>query len=288
MFAGLTLASCLKKMDLMLTTHLDVSGSEDETLYFSTVSAAVFDVEARGGEELRRLEIKTIPTCSWNDTVIAFKMSRGHIMLSKDSVYKIFFSLMTDFDTVDVRRYIKFRYIFPDVDSFDVHVGSKPSDDCLIDVEGKAVYPFTQYINRRYDLVFVNELRSSFWGYGTCLASPNAPAVRTYFADKIPELPYRDTLGHTHKETLCGYVPNDHGEDWSDFSNTMLGMDDNWQFPMYINYDNKLGYGVSNLQPGSLYKFRLQNGRYVMVKVLAQQNVGFPDCQVDLRIFYQK
>lgn len=300
-FACIILGSCLKKTDLIFYSTLKVSGEEAETLYFSTVSSVTFDVQADGGEELRKLQVITIPTCSWNDTTIVYNhylhtahhsftyiMSPGHNIHSKDSVYEVFFSLYTDFDTVDVRRYIKFKYVYPDLDSFDVHVGSKPSDDCLISIDEKTVFPYTQYLNRRFDLVFMNELRSSFWGYGTCLASPTAPACRVYFADKVPELPYRDTLGFTPRETYCGYVPGDYGISWRDFNEEMLGNEENWQYPIYINFDNKLGYGVSNLQLTGLYKFRLHNGRLIMVRVLGQQNVGFPDCQMDLRIYYQK
>lgn len=310
--AALLLGSCLKKMEIDWAPDVTINGESDgdEILYFSEISAATFDVKIESSEELKRFELKTHPSCSWRDSVyyydpfthkaeheFSFKMSAGHKIISNDSLYYVYFQAYTADTVVTVKRTLRYKYIYPKIDSFDVEVGGGVTDLCLINVDRREAYPYTYYINNPYDLVFINELRSSYDAPGACITSPDAPINRAYFAKFCPQLPYTDTLGHVHKNTILGYVDNDHtviedGEykflTWADFDDAMLGKDDNWQSPSYVNFRETWGIGLSNLSQDKLYKFRTQNRKLGMIRVLQFENLGYPNCKAYLRIYYQK
>ncbi len=308
--SALMLASCLEKQDV-LPPVMTVSGDENKVSYFSTLQGAHFDVHVESGEDLKYFTVTTLPVASWNDTTVTFssyqhtadlkfdfKMSRGYRVV-KDSTYVLTFTAYTEDTSCVARRKLKFKYIYPQVDSFDVVVGSDFNEPCLIDIEKRQVYKYTQYKNMNYDLVYINDLdkRIGSQRVGTALCSPDAILLAKYFGDQYPSLPYNEENSLQRRSTLCGYVterPNSSDHEtyltWSDFNEVMLGMDGGWAAPCYLmgSADNGFGMGVNDLSYDILYKFELYNGKYVMAKILERTNTQYRSSTMKIRFYVQK
>ncbi|MCQ2250643.1 MAG: hypothetical protein MJZ66_05985 [Bacteroidales bacterium] len=308
--AAIVLGSCLDKQDVMPPV-MTVTGDESSVSFFSTLQGAHFDVHIESGEDLKYFTIQTLPVASWTDTLITFgryqhsadlkfdfKMNRGYRVV-KDSSYTLTFTAYTADTSCVTRRRLRFKYIYPDVDSFDVEVGSDYNAPCLIDVQTRRVYKYTQYKNINYDLVYINDLEKRLGNrsVGLALCSPDALLLKDYFGQKFPDLPYNEENSLKRRTTICGYVterPNDTDRYtsimWSDFSNVMLAMDYGWASPCYLmdSPENNFGMGIDGLSYEILYKFQLQNGDYVMAKVLERTNFAYSNSTMKLRFFVQK
>lgn len=296
---------CLEKTEIS-APEVTVSGPEDDFTFFSEITPAIFKVNVVSAEELSRFRAWIYPfNAALTDSIksydryvhtdnleFRYQMKRNALKdLPPDSTFTVTFQADTRDTSISVKRKIRYRLIYPELDSFDVTLGSSPTALCLLDVTNKTAYPVTDYASRNFDLVYVNELRPKYWEYGTCLASPDAPCLKDYFENyklKDNGFVWEETDAHKFRYTECGYVNKKYN--WSQFNAAMLGRDDEWVYPTYINQaeDYNLGVGFNNLQKTDLLKFRLYNGKYVMIKVLNRENSSYPVSTVDLRVYLQK
>jgi hypothetical protein len=77
---------------------------------------------------------------------------------------------------------------------------------------------------------------------------------------------------------------------WKDFNSTMLGDEENVLWFDRINVLSTLyGVGAVDLQPFRLYKFRLHNGRYIMVRILSKIFSQYTEkSEMELRVYLQQ
>ena len=301
--AVVLLAGCLEKTEVTPPV-ITLSQGEDELLYFSTIQRATVDVHIESAADLVKFNTVTSPMSSWKDTTIVFdpythtadiklsyKLSEGYTSrIPNDSLFSIKYVVSTEDTSCSVFRKLRYKFEYPEIDSFDVTLTSNIAQgDCLLDVDNRCTYKYTEYKNKNFDLVYVNELRESFFKFGTALASPDAPYLYEYFADKCPEYPYDPYEGLPHRQTICGAIV-DPTLTWKDVTKGLVGKASDWQFPMWLNYSDSygFGYGVTNLQQTTLFKFRLQNGRYIMIRVLSVEDRIYPTSVVNLRVYCQK
>lgn len=288
---------CLKNEPLP-PPSITISQGEDEILNFSTINSADVKIHLESGEELRKFTTTTIPMSSWNDTIIvfdrfthfadinlSFKIWRGFRLSTPDSLFEVTYTAYTDEEEFSVKRKLRYRYIYPELDSFDVKVESAPNGKCLLDIENRSVYKYLEYTNHNYDLVYVNEMEYD-GKFGIALISPDAPFLMRYFQHKYPSLAY-DPAQKRH--TQCGVIA-DATLNWTNFNSAMLGDENNCNWFDRINaLPPQDGVGVISLDRGKLYKFRLNNGRYVMINVLNRVDTQFTDkSEITLRIYLQK
>lgn len=274
------MCGCLKNEELPPPV-ITLSQAEGEILLFSTIQSADVQVHVESGDELKFFRTKTVPMSSWSDTIIAFdpfthfadinlsfKMWKGYRNMPNDSLFEVTYTVSTEDTSCSVKRKLRYRMVYPRLDSFDIQVESAPYGKCLIDIDNRCVYTFLEYHNHSYDLVYVNEMSPNEGTFGTALISPDAPYLMRYFQSKLGSAVY-DPSGKRH--TSCGVViaADDSDLDWSKFNSTMLGQDNNWLVSTRINalIPND-GVGVVDLQKNKLFKFQLYNGRYVMIKIL--------------------
>ena len=289
---------CLKNEPLP-PPSITISQGENEILNFSTINFADVTVHIESGEELRKFTTKTVPMSSWSDTTIlfdkfthfadidlSFRIWKGFKLTTnrEDSIFEVTYTAYTDEDECSIKRKLRYRYIYPELDSFDIKVESAPDGKCLLDIENRAAYKYIEYTNHNYDLVYVNEMEYD-GKFGTALISPNAPFLMRYFQHKSPSLGY-DPAGK--RATECGVIA-DANLDWTKFNSAMLGEDNNWVKSTRINaLPVQDGVGVVDLQKSKMFKFRLNNGRYVMIRVINRVNVQFSDVsEITLRVYYQ-
>jgi hypothetical protein len=289
---------CLKNEPLP-PPSITISQGENEILNFSSIQSANVSVHIESGEELRKFTTKTVPMSSWSDTIIIFdkfthvadidlkfRIWKGFKLTSNkiDSIFEVTYTAYNDEAEVSVTRKLRYRYIYPQLDSFDIKVESAPDGKCLLDIENRSAYKYIEYTNHNYDLVYVNEM--DYDGkFGTALVSPNAPFLMRYFEHKYPSLGY-DPAGK--RATECGIIA-DANLDWSKFNSAMLGDENNWnRFDRINALPPQDGVGVVDLQKTKLFKFRLNNGRYVMIRVLNRDRAQYSDVSViTLRVYYQ-
>jgi hypothetical protein len=221
------------------------------------------------------------------DFELTFSFWKG-FKLPPDSTFVVAYYAYTDDTLSVVRRTMRYKKLYPQLDSFDIKVESSPMGKCLIDVENRCAYKYNEYSNQYFDLVYVNELESDF-RFGTGLVSPNAVYLMRYFQRRFPSLPYDPAK---RRSTECGLISNTVNKtySWLDFSNEMLGDNDNW-----VTYDRigalppQDGVGIIDLQMDKLMKFRLESGDLIMVRVLERNSLESADnSSVKLRIYYQK
>ncbi|MBQ4407918.1 MAG: hypothetical protein II852_13045 [Bacteroidales bacterium] len=289
---------CLKNEELP-PPSITISQKENEILNFSSINSADVKVHIESGEELRKFTTKTIPMSSWSDTIIlfdrfthvadidlSFRIWKDFKLTSNkaDSIFDVTYTAYTDEAEFSISRKLRYRYIYPQLDSFDIKVESAPDGKCLLDIENRAAYKYIEYTNHNFDLVYVNEMDGDFQ-FGTALISPNAPYLMRYFQRKYPSLLY-DPAGK--RVTECGIIA-DANLDWTKFNSAMLGENNNWnKFDRISALPPQDGVGVVDLQKNKLFKFRLNNGRYVMIRVLNRDKPQFTNASViTLRIYFQ-
>lgn len=290
--------SCLKNEELP-PPSITISQKEDTILNFSTINSADVSLHIESGEELRKFTTKTVPMSSWSDTTIlfdkfthfadidlSFRIWKGFKLSSNkaDSIFEVTYTAYTDEAECSVKRKLRYRYIYPELDSFDIKLESAPDGKCLLDIENRAAYKYIEYTNHNYDLVYVNEWNGD-GNFGTGLISPNAPYLMRYFGRKYPSLIYDPGL---KRATECGVIA-DGSLDWTSFNSAMLGEDNNWVKSTRINaLPEHDGVGVIDLQRNKMFKFRLNNGRYVMIQVLNREYENLTDkSTITIRVFFQ-
>jgi hypothetical protein len=183
-----------------------------------------------------------------------------------------------------IKRKLRYRYVYPQLDSFDIKLESAPDGKCLLDIENRSAYKYIEYTNHNYDLVYVNEM--DYDGkFGTALISPNSPFLMRYFQHKYPSLGYDPAQ---KRATECGVIA-DASLDWTSFNSAMLGEENNWVKSTRINaLPIQDGVGVVDLQKNKMFKFRLNNGRYVMIRVLNREYPQFTDkSAILIRVYFQ-
>ncbi len=288
---------CLKKEELPPPT-MTISQGADEILNFSTIQSADVSVHIESGDELRKFTTVTVPMSSWTDTTIVFDAytHRADIDLhfriwkgfsaKPDDIFEVTYKAFTDDTVCTLKRKLRYRYIYPELDSFDVKVESAPTGKCLIDIENECAYKYTEYTNHNFDLVYVNEDNSNEGAFGTALVSPDSPYLMRYFQRKFPSLLYDPAK---RRSTECGIIA-DSKLDWTQFNSAMLGEEDNWVRSTRINaLPTQDGAGVIDLQKNKLFKFKLDNGRYIMIRVLNRVYPQYGDMsEVTLRVFIQR
>ncbi len=296
-------AGCLKNEEVPPPV-MTISQGENEILNFSTIQSAEVKVHVESGEELKYFQTKTVPMSSWSDTTIvfnpytyrsdinlSFRIWKGFTVKTQDSIFEVTYTAYTADTSCTLRRKLRYRYVYPELDSFDIEVSSAANGKCLIDVESQKAYPYTEFSNRYYDLVYVNELGGANGenAFGSGLISPHSPYLMRYFQWKVPTLPYDNTNKRT---TACGVIadPPDRRLTWeADFNSVLVGDEDNWvQHDRISVLPPQDGIGVTNLLPSTLFKFRLHNGRYMMIKVLSRQYIQYEHSTVNLRIYVQR
>ncbi|MCR5455782.1 MAG: hypothetical protein K6F33_12415 [Bacteroidales bacterium] len=305
LFAILLLVSfvcgCLKNEELPPPV-MTISQGENEILNFSTIQSADVSVHIESGDELRKFTTITVPMSSWTDTIIvfdafthradlnlSFRMWNGVTKLPKDSIFTVTYSAYTDDTVCSLQRKLRFRYVYPELDSFDVKVESAATGKCLIDVENRCAYKYSEYTNHYYDLVYVCEEDPNEGGFRTALISPDAPYLIRYFQRKFPSLLYDPAK---RRSTECGVIADEINKQytWADFNSAMLGEKNNWTPFLQINtLPPQDGVGVVDLQKTKLFKFKLDNGRYIMIKVLDRVYPQYTDQSIiSLRVYMQK
>ncbi|MBO4773034.1 MAG: hypothetical protein J5595_10900 [Bacteroidales bacterium] len=288
---------CLKNEELPPPT-MTISQGENEILNFSTFQSADVTVHVESGDELTMFRTKTVPMSSWSDTIIAFdkfthtadinlsfRIWKGFKVTQPDSIFEVTYTAYTEDTSCSLKRKLRYRVVYPQLDSFDVKVESAATGKCLLDVDGRCAYKYAEYTNHNYDLVYVNEMEEE-GKFGPALISPDAPYLMRYFQRKFPSLPYDPAK---RRSTQCGEIA-DATLDWSKFNSSMLGEENNWVRATRINsLPPQDGVGVISLQRNKLYKFRLDNGRYIMIKVLDRVYAQFTDKSVmTLRVYIQR
>ncbi len=121
--------------------------------------------------------------------------------------------------------------------------------------------------------------------FGTGLISPRSPYLIRYFEFKYPSLIFEPEYTNI---TECGII-DDANLDWSKFNSAMLGDENNWsKFDRINALLPQDGVGAVDLQRNKLFKFRLHNGRYVMIRVLNRVYPQYTDVsEITLRVYYQ-
>ena len=293
---------CLKNKDVPPPV-MTISQAPDEILNFSTIQSADVEVRIESGNELTMFTTNTVPISSWSDTIVQFdpythravinlsyKAWKGLRVTSRDSIYDVTYTAYTEEDTVTLKRKLRYRYIYPELDSFDLKVESVPNGHCLIDIDNRCTYKYSEYSQHSFDLVYVNE-READHKFGTALISPDAPYLKRYFQRVFPSMEYD---AGPRKSTQCGIIIDDIAHNkiytWDDFSSSMLGDENNcnW-FDRICSLSPMDGVGVYDLQRTKLYKFRLQNGRFIMIRVLERIWPQYANqSEMKLRIYLQQ
>lgn len=288
---------CLKNEELSPPT-ITLSQGENEILNFSTIQSADVNVHIESGEELKKFTVVTRPMSSWTDTIIVFdrfthradiemnfRVWSSNFKVSKDSLYDVTYTAYTEDTSCTVKRKLRFRYVYPELDSFDLKMESAVMGKCLLDIENRCCYKYNEYTNHYYDLVYVCDMDPSEGAFGLALVSPDAPYLMRYFKRKLEALPYDPAK---RRSTECGVI-SDAELDWRNFNSAMLGEEFNW-VKQNVNPVNPAdGSGVIGLNKNQLMKFRLDNGRFIMIKVLDRVYAQFSDKSVvTLRIYLQK
>ena len=289
---------CLKNQELPPPV-ITISQAEDEILNFSTFQSATVNVHIDSGEELKTFDTWTTPRSSWNDTTIvfdpytytadinlSFRIQKGFVVSKRDSIFDVAYTVHTEDTSCTVRRKLRYRFTYPELDSFDVKVESAmPNGKCLLDIDNRCAYKYTDYTNQNYDLVYVCEMDPNEFAFGTALVSPDAPYLQRYFRRKFPSLSYRP---EKPRATQCGIIA-DSNIPWSSFNSAILGDENNWVQSTRINaLSPSDGVGVYDLQKSVLYKFRLYNGRFVMIRILDRVYPQYTDKSVmTLRVYLQ-
>ncbi len=290
---------CLKNEPLP-PPSITISQGENEILNFSTINSADVTLHLESGEGLYKFTTKTVPMSSWSDTTIlfdqfqyfadidlSFRIWKGFKLTSnkEDSIFEVTYTVYSRDDAESsIKRKLRYRYVYPQLDSFDIKLESAPDGKCLLDIENRSAYKYIEYTNHNYDLVYVNEM--DYDGkFGTALISPNSPFLMRYFQHKYPSLGYDPAQ---KRATECGVIA-DASLDWTSFNSAMLGEENNWVKSTRINaLPIQDGVGVVDLQKNKMFKFRLNNGRYVMIRVLNREYPQFTDkSAILIRVYFQ-
>lgn len=292
---------CLKNEELP-PPSITISQGENEILNFSTFQSANVNVHIESGEELTKFRTKTVPMSSWSDTTIlferfthaadislSFKIWKGFKVTQPDSIFEVTYTAYTEDTSCSVKRKLRYRFVYPELDSFDIKLQSKAMGKCLLDIDNRCAYQYTEYSNHNFDLVYVNEMDPNYYSFGTALISPDSPYLMQYFQRKVPTLIYDPAK---RRSTQCGLIA-DATLDWSSFNSTMLGVENNWvQSDRISALSPDKGTGVIDLQKNKLFKFRLdKSGRYIMIRVLDRVDLQHPDSDISavtLRVYLQR
>ena len=298
--------SCLKNEELP-PPRMTLTQAEGEILDFSTIQSADVTVHLESGEVLKRFTTSTYPMSSWTDTIIdfdgfthradidlSFRAHKGLKIKTKDSLFEVTYKVFTEDSSCTLKRKLRYRFIYPQLDSFDIKVASAgKTGKCFISIDNREAYTYNEAFNKtkEFDLVYVNETDPNDYSFGTALVSPDASYLQRYFQRKLPSMPIYDSNVQYH--TDCGIViSSDLNKEltWKDFNSTMLGDEENVLWFDRINVLSTLyGVGAVDLQPFRLYKFRLHNGRYIMVRILSKIFSQYTEkSEMELRVYLQQ
>jgi len=294
---------CLKPVEEFSKPVMTVGYSEQDTIYFSEILTASINVKLECQEDLYGFKMYCNPPRWQIDSFFAnythnaelnvnFSHTKGHVIESTDSTYKLTFMAFTEHDTIYANRTLKYKFEYPKIDSFDIELSANPSNPCLLDVKNQCAYRYTEYSTHMYDLVLINERRPFYTSVGisgVSLVSPNAVSYLSgYFEDLNPSLPPYEEGALSFKETKIGYVHTTLINNSIKVTAEMIGSEDGWSQTKIQLGDQDLGYAYHDLKRGTLYKCELSDGKYIVFQLTNKANSNSADATVTLRVYYQK
>lgn len=277
---------------------MTVSYSENDTIYFSEINTPSINVSITTDEELRGIKMYSIPAMFQKDSTMEnyihrynynynFVYKKGAVIGSIDSTFRVHFMAYTDYDTIYEERFLKYKYEYPEIDSFDIVLSSDPTKDCLLNIKKKCAYKYSDYSTNNYDVVVINEDRK-YWGYGRAFVSPDAiHLTENYFPYKFPSFPYVEPSDRSFRCTTMGIIHNATMLD--KVTEAMVGSEGGWNQTMLLSdYGDEGGNGIQNLNATKLYKFQLYDGSYAVIRINQIANELNGSSTFYCQVFFQK
>jgi len=300
-----TFCGCLKPVEEFSVPVMSVSYSENDLIYFSEIQTASVNVKIRSEEDLLGFKMYCNPPRWHLDSTfenythnvefnLNFTHQKGYVVDSPDSTYTVTMLAYTERDTVVANRTLKYKFEYPEIDSCDIELFSDPTKPCFVDIKNKCAYNYTLGASNYYDLVFVNELRNFYTSVGIggiALVSPNAQAYLSEYFEYVNDLlpPYEE--GYLEfRETKIGYINlSSIGYDnRMNVSADLVGIEDGWS-QVGLTLDGQfLGFGMFNLQRGTLYKCQLYDGSYVVFYIVERDYTTVFNTRAVVRFYFQK
>ena len=278
-----TLSSCLPTYDIEPPV-LTVSYTEDDIIYFSEIQTASLNVNIHSKEAIVGFQMRGNPpfqSVFTRDSIfpqychnVNFNVNITYpnvkIQIAPDSVYQLEFLAYTENDSATAKRTLKYKYRYPEIDSFDITLSSDIYNGlCLLDIQNKTAYKYSEYKNHNFDLVYINpfglnDKNPALNNMNSSFASPDAAFLYEYFEAKTKDDPYlyeESSLGF--RTTYCGeLIPNtDHPFDWSKIDEKTVNSESGWLY-YYLNDNTNFGYGLSSLGKARYYKFKLYDKNF--------------------------
>ena len=298
-----TLSSCLPTYDIEPPV-LTVSYTEDDIIYFSEIQTASLNVNIHSKEAIVGFQMRGNPpfqSVFTRDSIfpqychnVNFNVNITYpnvkIQIAPDSVYQLEFLAYTENDSATAKRTLKYKYRYPEIDSFDITLSSDIYNGlCLLDIQNKTAYKYSEYKNHNFDLVYINPFginnSTQLMDMNCSFASPDAAFLQDYFEVRAKDIPYLETsLGF--RTTECGRLSYDDFS-WDKINEKAVGEEGRWQYE-YLNDNIYFGYGLSSLGKDIPYKFKLYDNSYAMIRILSQVLRTDPNSSIDIRVYYQK
>lgn len=295
-----TLCGCLKPVEEFSVPEMTVSYSENDLIYFSEIQTASVNVKISCEEELVGFKMSCDPPRWHLDSVfknythdaefnLNFVHEKGFVIEVPDSTYKLTFMAYTENDSVFARRTLKYKFVYPEIDSFDIELCADPAQPCLLDIKNKCAYKYTEFATQNFDLVFINEQRifyTTMGMSGLSFISPDAQAYLSGYFESVNKIlpPYEE--GYlTFRETKIGYVNPKAINNSLHVTDAVVGTEDGWSQVRMELEGQDLGAGLHDVKRGTLYKCQLHDGSYAVIVL----NAKVPsESKVVLRVYFQK
>lgn len=292
-------AGCIEDKELE-PPQMTISYDPTEYITFSWREPAVLNVKIQSEEDIEKFTMTSKPAYWTKDSVfppfthyanfdLHLSLQQGYVV--EDSTVQLTFRAYCNGLCEEQFRKLKYEFHYPAIDSFDVEMSPDPiSGNCLLSIDDKEAFKYTEYRNRKFDLVLVKDTRKLYQKVGTAFASPTSEFyLYEYFKDKVPDFEYNADLSNLpFNETRTGTTS---GEKyvrltWDQLSPEIID-DENGFVLRYLNgEDENYGYGLDNIEISTFYKLKLNNGKKAMLRVMEIIDNTYPT--VKIRVYYQK
>lgn len=296
LFAAATVG-CFDNQELE-PPQMTLSYDPEEYINYSWRNPVAINVTISSEEDIERFVMESKPAWWGVDTTfppythyanfdVPIKVAKGKII--SDSVAILTFRAYCNGLCNEQFRKLKYEIQYPEIDSFDVEMSPDPiNGNCLLSIEDKEAFKYTEYRNRNFDLVLVKEDRTLWRNFGLGFASPDAEKyLFNYFEYRVPDYEYNDELTNLHLRKSITYKYSDHSKSFEDLTPKMIDEDERWP-ESYLGDDEGLGRGLSNLELQTLYKVKLQNGKKAVLRITELQNYDSQYPTVVMTVYYQK
>ncbi|MBQ3655434.1 MAG: hypothetical protein II956_01135 [Bacteroidales bacterium] len=295
--------SCLKPVEEYAVPEMTISYSETDEICFSEIQTASVNVKITCDDDLLGFKMSCDPPRWRLDTTfnsythkaefnLNFSHQKGYAIEDADSVYKVTFMAYTANDSIYARRTLKYKFVYPAIDSFDVELGVAPGQPCLVDIKNRTAYPYLEFSTHNFDLVLINEQRPFYTSVGiagVALVSPDAQAYLSGYFETVNKLlpPYEEDYLH-FRETKIGYINPKAINNSLLVNEVVVGTEDGWSQIRMEFEGQDLGSGLHDLKRGTLYKCQLYDGSYAVFLLTSKSNATTMDAKIGLRVYYQK